>query len=125
MQAAGEFIESAEVYGNLYGTPRAPLETASRRTDRLMLLDIDVQGAAQLRKQGLAATFVFIAPPSIEELRRRLETRASDAAEVIARRLAIAKSEMDRQDLYDHVVVNRRLAESIAEVKRLLGLDPC
>jgi guanylate kinase len=122
MVAAGEFVEWAEVYGNLYGTPRLPLEEASRRRDRIMLLDIDVQGAAQLRKQKLAAIFIFIAPPSLEELRTRLLARATDRPEVVENRLRWAQAEMKQQHLYDHVLVNVEFAKTIAEAKRLLGL---
>jgi guanylate kinase len=122
MVAAGEFIEWAEVYGNLYGTPRRPLEEACRRRDRLMLLDIDVQGAAQLRRQKLEAVFIFIAPPSLEELRVRLMARKTDRPEVIEKRLRWAQSEMEQQKLYDHVLVNVDFAATIAEARRLLGL---
>src|SRR6185295_18571355 len=122
MVDAGEFVEWAEVYGNLYGTPRRPLEEASRRTDRLMLLDIDVQGAGQLRKQQIAAIFIFIAPPSLEALRRRLLARATDRDEVIEARLRWAQAEMEQRHLYDHVLVNLELATTIAEARRLLGL---
>ena len=116
------FVEWAEVYGNLYGTPRAPLVAAASRHDRLMLLDIDVQGAAQLRKQQIPATYVFVAPPTLQELRERLLKRGADRPEVIERRLAEAQREMAQQHLYDHVVVNRDLAQTIREVRVLLGL---
>ena len=122
MVDAGDFVEWAEVYGNLYGTPRRPLEEASRRRDRLMLLDIDVQGAAQLRQQKLDAIFIFIAPPSLEELRTRLMSRATDRPDVVENRLRWAQSEMKQQHLYDHVLVNVDFARTIAEAKRLLGL---
>jgi guanylate kinase len=122
MVAAGEFIEWAEVYGNLYGTPRRPLEAASKRTDRVMLLDIDVQGAAQLRKQGIAATFIFVAPPSLAELERRLTARATDSPEVVRRRLAVAAQEMAQLHLYDHVLENDTLDETIRAARAILGL---
>ncbi len=122
MVDAGDFVEWAEVYGNFYGTPRRPLEDASRRTDRLMLLDIDVQGAAQLRKRSIVATFVFIAPPSLDALRARLQSRATDRPEVIESRLRWAQREMEQRQLYDHVLVNVDLAATIAEARRLLGL---
>ena len=122
MRDAGEFVEWAEVYGNLYGTPRRPLEEASRRTDRLMLLDIDVQGAAQLRQRKIAATFLFVAPPSLDALRERLRARATDTPEVVEARLRWAEREMEQRRLYDHVLVNVDLAASIAEARRLLGL---
>src|SRR5262249_34843398 len=117
-----DFVEWAQVYGNLYGTPRRPLEEASRRTDRLMLLDIDVQGAAQLRKRGIAATFLFIAPPSLDALRARLEARATDRPDVIEARLRWAQTEMEQRELYDHVLVNVDLTTTIEQARRLLGL---
>ncbi len=119
---AGEFVEWAEVYGNLYGTPRTPLQEASRRRDRLMLLDIDVQGAKQLRKDEVVATYIFIAPPSMDALKARLAARQSDSAEVIARRLRSAEQEMAQQSLYDHVLVNVDLEETIAAAAKILGL---
>ena len=122
LESAGEFVESAQVYGNLYGTPRRPLEAASRRSDKLMLLDIDVQGAAQLRKLGIAATYLFIAPPSLDELRRRLIERQSDSPAVVARRLDEAAHEMKQKHLYDHVLINHRLDQTIAACRDLLGL---
>jgi guanylate kinase len=122
MRDAGEFVEWAQVYGNLYGTPKKPLEEASRRTDRLMLLDIDVQGAAQLRQQGIAATYLFVAPPSMKVLEQRLTARATDPPDVIRRRLAVAEQEMAQRGLYDEVLVNDDLAATIGKAKRLLGL---
>jgi guanylate kinase len=122
MVAAGDFVEWAEVYGNLYGTPRRPLEEATRRSDRLMLLDIDVQGAAQLRRQKLAAIFIFIAPPSLEELRVRLLARKTDKPDVIENRLRWAEREMAQRKLYDHVLVNVDFGATIAKARQLLGL---
>jgi len=122
MRDAGEFVEWAEVYGNLYGTLKKPLEAASRRRDRLMLLDIDVQGASQLRSQGIAATFLFIAPPSVAVLEQRLRSRATDPADVVRRRLEVAENEMAQRHLYDHVLVNDRLDETIGRARAILGL---
>lgn len=122
MVAAGEFIEWAQVYGNCYGTPKRPLEAASQRRERLMLLDIDVQGAAQLRKQGIAHVSIFIAPPSIEVLERRLAARRTDAPEVIAERLRWARQELAQAKAYDHVLVNDDLERTIAAAKAILGL---
>jgi guanylate kinase len=87
-----------------------------------MLLDIDVQGAGQLRVQKIDALFLFIAPPSLEELRVRLMSRATDRADVIEDRLRWAQSEMQQRGLYDHVLVNHDLDATIAETQRLLGL---
>lgn len=123
MAAAGDFVEWARVYGNCYGTPLAPLAAAAQRRDRLMLLDIDVQGAQQLRRKGIEALSIFIAPPSMVELGRRLSQRRTDAPEVIAQRLKWAEQEMAQSGAYDHVLVNAELAPTIAAVRALLGLD--
>jgi guanylate kinase len=123
MAAAGEFVEWAEVYGQLYGTPLAPLIAASRCRDRLFLLDIDVQGAAKLRAKSIAATFLFIAPPTMDVLRQRLLARATDRPDVIARRLESATREMEQRFLYDHVLVNDSLAATIARARAILGLS--
>lgn len=117
--AAGEFVEYAEVYGNFYGTPRGPLE-AALAAGRWALLDIDVQGAMQVRRAFPRATLIFIVPPSRDALARRLKGRASDTPEAIERRLAAADREMTYQDRYDHVVVNDALDEAVARVRAIL-----
>jgi guanylate kinase len=119
----GGFVEWAEVYHNYYGTPKAPLVEALGWKDRVLLLDIDVQGAQQLRSQHFQALYLFIAPPSMEALRQRLTARSSDSPEVIEKRLAFARGEMDRKGLYDFVIVNDDLDRAIAEVRRHIGLD--
>lgn len=117
----GAFIEWAEVHGNLYGTPRAPMERALA-AGKVFLLEVDVQGGAQLKALGLPGVYVFIAPPDMESLRARLERRGTDAPEVIERRMAKAQEEMRARERYDHVVVNRDLEQAVAEVRRLAGL---
>ena len=104
-RAAGEFAEWAEVHGNLYGTPLAPVE-AMLAEGRDVLFDIDVQGAAQLKLNLEAATFIFILPPSMEELERRLRLRGQDDEDVIERRLANARRELREAAWYDALVVN-------------------
>ncbi len=105
--ARGEFLEHAEIVGNLYGTPRAEIER-QLSTRKLVMADIDTQGAASVRKLGLPAVFVFVAPPDMAELRRRLEGRKTESPEALAARLAQAGLEMAQKDSYDHVVVNDR-----------------
>lgn len=117
----GAFIEWAEVYGNLYGTLRAPMEAAIQ-ADRVFLVEIDVQGALQLRALGEEGVFVFIAPPSFEELQKRLVGRGTEAAEVIERRLKKAEDEYRERVKYDHVVVNDDLDRAVAEVRSLAGI---
>ena len=121
---AGDFIEWAQVYDHFYGTLRAPLAEAGSWTERMMVLDIDVQGAAQLREHAIEGIFVFVAPPSMEVLRERLTARGTDSSEVIERRLEFAAQEMARQSLYDHVLHNEDLEQTISRARAVLGLPP-
>lgn len=111
MVADHAFIEWAEVHGNLYGTAMATIDQA-RRNGVDILLDIDCQGAKSLKKRGVQGLFVFVLPPSLAELRRRLESRSSDAREVIERRIARATEEIREARWYDYIVVNDRLDEA-------------
>jgi guanylate kinase len=117
----GAFIEWAEVHGNLYGTPRAPMERALA-AGKVFLVEIDVQGGAQLKALGLPGVYVFIAPPDQASLRTRLEHRGTDTPEVIERRMAKAQEEMRARERYDHVVVNVDLERAVAEVRALAGI---
>jgi guanylate kinase len=109
----GEFAESAEVHGFLYGTPRAPIDRALAQ-GRDMLLDIDVQGAKQMKTgYGAEAVAVFVLPPSEEELERRLRTRGTDSDDVIRRRLERARAEMEQYRSYDYYLINRDVDESV------------
>jgi guanylate kinase len=120
------FLEYAEIDGNLYGTPKERIEQelASRK---LVLVDIDTQGAASIRKMGLPALFVFIAPPDMAELRRRLEGRKTENPEAVKMRLARAEREMAQKDSYDAVVVNATVERAVDEIlalaraRKLLG----
>ena len=105
------FAEWAEVHGNFYGTAIATLEQA-RQDGVDILLDIDCQGARILKDRGINGLFVFVLPPSMSELRRRLESRSSDAKEVIERRIARATEEIREARWYDYIVVNDRLDEA-------------
>lgn len=118
----GEFIEHAEVFGNMYGTLRAPME-AALAAGKLYLLEIDVQGALQLKTMGEPGVYVFIAPPDFEELRRRLATRGTEAPEVLERRLHKAEDEYRERVKYDHVVVNDVLERAVREVREKIGLE--
>jgi len=112
MRLAGDFLEWAEVHGNLYGTSKKSVEDGlAAGLD--IFLDIDVQGARQLRKSGIKALFIFIVPPSWEELERRLRGRGSEATEIIALRLTNAHHEMSEVTLYDHVIVNDRIEHAV------------
>lgn len=108
MIAAAEFVEWADVFGNFYGTSRRQLR-AAQEAGRDVLLDIDVQGHRQVRKRLPEAVSVFVLPPSLQELGRRLRRRHSDAPEVITRRLKEARREIRHWPEYDYLVVNDRL----------------
>ena len=118
----GAFIEYAEVYGNLYGTLRAPMEAAIT-AGRVFLVEIDVQGALQLRALGESGVYVFISPPSFEELQRRLVGRGTESPEVLERRLKKAEDEYRERVKYDHIVINDELDLAVQQVRVLAGLE--
>jgi guanylate kinase len=107
-----EFLEHAEVFGNYYGTHRSVLDRA-RAEGRDMLLDIDVQGARQLKGKVPEAVTIFVLAPSRSELEKRLRARSEDSEEVIARRLKGAAAEIGNYGAYDYVVVNRDVERSV------------
>ena len=109
---AGEFLEWAEVFGNYYGTHRGILERAIE-CGKDLILDIDVQGARQLREALPEAVSIFILAPSREILEQRLRSRSEDAASVIERRLRDAAVEIGNYSQYDYVLVNRQVEESV------------
>ncbi|MBU1664219.1 MAG: guanylate kinase [Gammaproteobacteria bacterium] len=111
----GEFLESAEVYGNYYGTSQPWIE-AERAAGRDILLEIDWQGAAQVRHLVPDAISIFILPPSIEELRRRLQGRGTDSEEVIARRMAAAREDVSHCLEFDYLVVNDQFDTALADL---------
>lgn len=119
MVAEQAFVEWAEVHGNWYGTARATLVEA-RLAGIDILLDIDCQGARSLKDQGIPAVFVFIMPPSLGELRRRLESRSSDASEVIERRMVRAVDEIAEARWYDYIVLNESLDEALDGLASIL-----
>ena len=120
MRDAGDFLEWAHVHGNYYGTSRRWIaEQRLRGSD--VLLEIDWQGAQQVRKVFADAIGIFILPPSVEELRRRLVGRGQDSEEVIARRVAAAKAEMAHVNEFDYVIINNDLARALADLKTVVG----
>lgn len=124
MAAGGEFAEWAEVHGNFYGTAHATLE-AARRAGRDILLDIDCQGAEQLRRTLERAVFIFILPPDMEELRRRLQWRNTDTAEVIERRITNARGEIRRAPDYDYLVINDDFSRALEQLKAIIRAEGC
>ncbi len=119
---AGDFVEWAEVHGNLYGTLRAPLDRAVA-DGKIFLIEIDVQGALQLKALEVEGLYVFISPPSAEVLRARLEGRATDSQPVIERRLKKAADEMLEAHRYDATILNDNLDRAFAELQGLVGLS--
>ena len=117
--AAGEFLEHADYAGNHYGTLRSELEDRLR-AGRPVVLEIEVQGARQVREAMPEAMQVFIAPPSLEELRTRLIARGTDDAEEVERRLRVAEGELAAQPEFRHVVVNDRLQEALARLTEIV-----
>ena len=124
MIGAGEFLEHAEVFGNFYGTPRAPVEEAIA-AGRDVLFDVDWQGAQQLRLSALGASVVsiFILPPSITILQERLISRGQDASNVIKRRMAEAMSEIGHWAEYDYVLVNDDLEACYNQIGTIVAAE--
>lgn len=117
---AGEFVEFAESFGNLYGTPAGPLRDAVE-AGRVMVLDIDVQGARQVCRKFPAAVLVFVTAPSEEELLRRLEGRNTEDQATLSRRLARVREEMAARHEYDHVIVNEDLEEALGKLREIVA----
>jgi guanylate kinase len=124
MIAANMFAEWAEVHGNLYGTALQTLEE-SRKNGIDIVLDIDCQGARQLKDKSVAGSYVFILPPSMTELRHRLENRSSDAPEVIERRIVRAADEIKESCWYDYLIINDNLEKALDELTAIVTSEGC
>jgi guanylate kinase len=123
LKGGGDLLEAAEVHGNGYGTPRRPVEE-TLALGRDMLFDIDWQGARQVKEAlGVDVVSVFILPPSMTELRARLERRAEDSTATIGQRLENAKREIERWRLYDYVVINDDLQRAYRQVVAILDAE--
>jgi len=122
MIANGEFLEWAEVFGNYYGTHRGYLDRATAAGHDLVL-DIDVQGAAQLKEKIPDAVSLFILAPSREELEKRLRARSEDAEEVIQRRLREAAEEIRHYHQYDYVLVNHEVEQSVERLQSIIAAE--
>jgi guanylate kinase len=118
--ARSEIAEHAEIYGNLYGTSaKALAESLDQGKD--LLLEIDVEGAAQLRRHFPKGVFIFLMPPSMQELERRLRARGTEDEGVIYQRLARAQSEMDRAGEYTYQVINDDLEQAVTQVVEIIS----
>lgn len=123
MAEEGDFLEHAKVFDHFYGTPREPVERALG-AGRDVLFDIDWQGAQQIKQTAREdVASVFILPPSVGELQRRLSGRGSDSAETVARRMSKAADEMSHWPEYDYVVVNEEIDDSIGRVRAILTAE--
>ena len=114
-----EFLECANVFGNYYGTA-SRFRREAQEEEKDLLLDIDVQGASQIKAKIPDAVSIFVLPPNRQELEKRLRTRSLDAEDVIQRRLVTASREIENYDKYDYILVNDRLEESIDALKSIL-----
>lgn len=118
---AGKFAEWANVHGNYYGTSKAAIENAFR-DGKSVLLDIDVQGAESLRKSfPRESVLVFIAPPSLETLERRLRSRGTDNEETIQKRVRNARAEMEKMPVFDTIIVNDELDRAYDELRAVVA----
>lgn len=122
MIARGEFLESAEVYGNYYGTSQVWIQEAVA-AGKDILLEIDWQGAQQVRRLFPEAIGVFILPPSVETLANRLKGRGKDSDEVIARRMQVAKEEMSHVDEFTYVIVNEMIDEAVRDIVSIVRCE--
>ncbi|XP_024966479.1 guanylate kinase 2-like isoform X2 [Cynara cardunculus var. scolymus] len=122
---AGKFLEFAAVHGNLYGTSIEAVDVVADAGKRC-ILDIDVQGARSVRDSSLEAIFIFVCPPSFEELEKRLRARGTETEEQIQKRLRNAKAELEQGNspgLFDHILVNNDLEACYEQLKNILGIS--
>ncbi|MEQ9317010.1 MAG: guanylate kinase, partial [Henriciella sp.] len=123
MRNKGDFLESAKVFDNYYGTPRKPVEEALAQGHDV-LFDIDWQGTQQLDETAPEDLVkVFILPPSVQELERRLEKRAQDPADVVAARMAKASDEISHYQEYDYIIINESMDKAFAELQAILRAE--
>ncbi len=119
MVKSGDFLEWAEVHGNLYGTSKKRLTTLLR-SGMDVVLDIDTQGAEKIRKSGMEAVYIFILPPSMRTLKERLSKRKSNTRKDIQKRLKRARVEIKDSKKYDYVIVNNRIAEALGHLEAII-----
>jgi guanylate kinase len=123
MKRTGAFLEWAEVHGHLYGTSWEEIKQKGQRGD--LILDIDVQGARQVRKKIDSARLIFVVPPSYPELEKRLRLRKTDSEETIALRLRNARKEILESDFFDYLVINGQLDKALEELKAIILAHRC
>ncbi len=121
MAASGDLLEHAMYASNGYGTPRGPVAEAVA-AGRVVILEIEVQGAMQVRRSDPDALLLFVMPPDVEELERRLRERATEDEATVSRRLAAARGEMDQRMAFDYVVVNDDVERAVGEILELVRM---
>ena len=119
MRDRGDFLESAEVYGNLYGTPRHPVEAALAK-GRDVICELDIQGALAVKRGRPDAILVFIEPPSLDDLFLRLRGRGTEDRDAMSTRLRAAYDEVKNKGHYDHIVVNEDADQAAADLLRIM-----
>ena len=124
MVKQGDLLEYAEVYGNLYGTPRKPVEEILAAGEDV-ILDVDVFGARQIRERCSDAVLIFLLPPSVEELERRIRSRGADDEETIQRRMNSALGEISALPEYTYVIINDELDEAVSRLASIIDAERC
>ena len=122
MIEADEFVEWAEVHGHLYGTSRRALQAALDE-DRFLILDVDVQGAMQMRERVADVVLVFVLPPSADALVERLAERGTEGEDTVARRIENARAELEQASQFDYIVINENLDQAIEEVRSIVSAE--
>ncbi len=118
----GEFLEYATVYDNYYGTPKGKV-VEKLKTGKTVILEIDIQGALKVKRAYPEGVFIFIVPPSIDELQKRIITRATDTIEVIGKRMKCVKDELAYAKEYDYVVMNDNLEVAVSKIKNIIDVE--
>lgn len=122
MRDRGEFLESAEVYGNYYGTPRGPVDRALG-SGREVICELDIQGALSIKRAKPDSVLIFIEPPSLDELFLRLRGRGTEDPETLTKRMRAAYEELKKKGIYDYIVINDDVGRAAEEVIRILEGD--
>ena len=122
MRDRGELLESAEVYGNHYGTPRGPIESYLA-SGRSVIAELDIQGAQAVKRAKPEAILIFIEPPSLDDLFGRLRGRATEDEESLARRLRAAYDEMKVKGIYDHIIVNDEVGRAVDQLELIINQE--
>jgi len=124
MVESGEFLEHAQVYGRWYGVPRVQVREALQR-GMDVLIKVDIQGAATIKRLVSEGVFIFLAPPSMEELERRLRRRETEGERELGVRLGTAHEEMAQLPLFDYVVVNDRVEQAAIQIDAIITAEKC